>query len=80
MSMREFANFVEKNIATLDELPRRYAEYRIATSQSYWDELRSLIRAKTPPEYTFADELSKLVRDWKNDVDEHVCGWARSSI
>jgi hypothetical protein len=63
--------FVQQNLVTLDELSRRYAEYRIEASKSYLDELRTKIGRCIPDGYRF-DGIYRI----SSDV-EQVCGWSR---
>jgi hypothetical protein len=69
---KAFGEFAQQNLATLDELARRYAEYRNEMSQSWWDELRALIQKSTPTGYAFEGVDRDLFTR-----GERVCGWSR---
>ncbi len=73
MIEKAFAEFVQQNLVTLDELARRYAEYRNEITQGYWDELRTLIQKSTPTGYCFEGVDKDLLK-----VGERVCGWSRA--
>jgi hypothetical protein len=68
---KSFDGFVKQNLALLDELSRRYAEYRVAVCQSYLDELQAKIGVRTPAGYRFGV-------NWRvTTTGEQVCGWNR---
>lgn len=69
---KSFEEFVRQNLMPLDELARRYAEYRIEVSQSYLNELRANIRARTPADYSFVEDKCRVLV-----AGEQVCGWSR---
>ena len=71
MIEKAFAEFVEQNIVTLDELACRYAEYRKEVTQAYWDELRILVQKNTPRGYVFEGGDTDLFKG-----GECVCGWS----
>jgi hypothetical protein len=68
---RSFQEFVRHNLIQLDELARRYAEYRIEVSQSYLNELQAKIRTRTPAGHRFDGSYHILANS------EQVCGWVR---
>jgi hypothetical protein len=65
-----FPNFAQEHIVELDQLGRRYGEYRISKSQAYLDELGAKVTAAAQPGY---QALRAVV---KADV-EQICGWWR---
>jgi hypothetical protein len=77
MSDKAFEDFVNHHLVTLDELARRYADYRKEVSESWWRELSGHIRAKTPVDYRFLDD--KFLKRQNGSVEgEHRCGWSRN--
>jgi len=82
MIEKAFSEFVRDHFTALDELAQRYAEYRIETAQSYWSELRDLIRRNTPIGYVFEgvdrDLLKKKGGTDEEEAGERVIGWSRS--
>jgi hypothetical protein len=71
MIEKAFEEFVQENLIALDELARRYAEYRLKLSQGYWEDLRSQIRVRKPIGYNFLDEKGAL-----SVAGEKTCGWS----
>lgn len=69
---KSFQGFVIQNLGPLDELARRYAEYRIQVTQSYLEELRIRIRTHTPQGYRFEGSSSVVAES------EQVCGWVKN--
>ncbi|MGH9771940.1 MAG: hypothetical protein ACRD4Q_09620 [Candidatus Acidiferrales bacterium] len=69
-----FGDFVRKNFTALDELVRRYSEYKIEVAQSYWNDLRVSIQKKTPVNYIFDGADKELLLPKRS---ERVCGWSR---
>lgn len=57
---RSFAAFVRENLESIDELSRRYADYRREVGQCYLMELRNNINATKPQTYTFVFERPEI--------------------
>jgi len=53
MIEKSFAEFMQTNFTAVDELSRRFIEYRIAVAERYADELRAKIKATEPAGYSF---------------------------
>ena len=71
---KAFAEFAQQNLVILDELSRRYAEYRFKIGQQFWHDLgRLIIREHCPAGYEFVDEKPNL-----SEAVEHYCGWRRA--
>lgn len=66
-----FEDFVRENLGKLDELAQRYGEYRTAATKAFIDDLRTLIRAKTPARYQYWED-----KDSRTAV-ETIVGWFR---
>jgi hypothetical protein len=73
---KAFADFVKQHLVTLDELARRYTEYRTDVIESWWSELSEHIRLRTPADYDFLDD--KFLRQNRLAEGEHRCGWSRN--
>jgi hypothetical protein len=67
---KPFQSFVVENLSALDELTRRYGEYRSEVVRSYLDELGTAIERRTPAGYR-AQRCSVLT------YSEQMCGWVR---
>ncbi len=66
-----FQDFVRDNLGPLDELARRYGEYRIEVMRSYFDELLSRIRVNATAGYQCTGSDSVKAET------EQVYGWSR---
>ena len=64
-----FRTFIQHNLTSVDELMRRYAEYRYDVLTTYFNELQEKIRNRTPPDCAFESSYRML------DNGEQVFGW-----
>jgi len=71
----QFRLFAEKNILSLDELSRIFAEYKIAVSESFWENLSNELNIDIPDGYSYHTEGKRF--DNGGALDERTCGWKR---
>jgi hypothetical protein len=73
MSENAFRDFISQNITAVDELARRYGEYRIEETKSYLDDLKLKLSASVPGGYSYIGAKDQRVIA----ESEQLFGWTK---